>query len=70
MSGYELTGAHTISILANFQGRVPALKTPTIPRLFHDPGWDQDACPNVDILGEPFTSASYRPPFAPGVFNA
>jgi hypothetical protein len=41
-----------------------------MPRLFHDPRWDQDACSNVDIFGETFTSASYRPPFAPGAFNA
>ncbi|KAF3034175.1 hypothetical protein E8E11_000464 [Didymella keratinophila] len=41
-----------------------------MPRLFHLPEWDQDACPNMDILSEPYTSASYRPPFAPGVFNA
>jgi hypothetical protein len=24
----------------------------------------------MDIMGEPYTSASYRPPFAAGVFNA
>jgi hypothetical protein len=62
--------ADNSSILANFHGRIPTLRTPTISRLFHDPAWDQDACSNVDIFGDTFTSASYRPPFAPGVFNA
>lgn len=58
------------SILASFHGRLPAIRMPIVPRLFHLPEWDQDACGNVDILNEPYTSASYRPPFAPGVFNA
>lgn len=61
---------HNASVLANFHGRVPTLRTPTVPRLFHMSEWNQDACPNLDIQGEPYTSASYRPPFAAGVFNA
>ncbi|KAJ6287481.1 hypothetical protein J3E71DRAFT_209112 [Bipolaris maydis] len=58
------------SILASFHGRLPAIRMPIVPRLFHLPEWDQEVCRNIDILNEPYTSASYRPPFAPGVFNA
>ncbi|KAJ5062233.1 hypothetical protein J3E74DRAFT_473850 [Bipolaris maydis] len=53
------------SILASFHGRLPAIRMPIVPRLFHLPEWDQEVCRNIDILNEPYTSASYRPPFAP-----
>ncbi|CAI6233925.1 unnamed protein product [Periconia digitata] len=58
------------SVLASFHNRLPAVREPSVPRLFHDPKWDLDDVANFDIFGEEFTSSSYSPAFAPGVFNA
>ncbi|XPS68923.1 hypothetical protein M3J09_001203 [Ascochyta lentis] len=58
------------SILAALQNKMPALRIPTVPRLFHEQAEPSVLIENVDLFGEIFTSASPRPPFAPGVFNA
>jgi len=58
------------SIIAALQNKTPALQIPTVPRLFHQDLGPLNPIENVDLFGQPFTSASPRPPFAPGVINA
>jgi hypothetical protein len=63
-----LSGTNLESIIAALQNKVPALQKAMVPRLFHN---EEDiSSENVDYFDQPFTSASFRPPFAPGVFNA
>lgn len=58
------------SIIAALQNKIPGLRTPEVPRLFHEEVDLFGSVENVDILGEPFTSASFRPPLTPGIPNA
>jgi hypothetical protein len=61
---------NTSSIIAALQNKTPAIQTPTVPRLFHGDLATSTPFENVDLFGQCFTSASPRPPFAPGVINA
>ena len=38
--------------------------------MFQEPVHLPEPVENVDLFGEPFTSASVRPPFTPGILNA
>jgi hypothetical protein len=58
------------SIIAALQNKTPALRIPTIPRFFQEHASSSEPVENVDLFGEPFTSASFRPPFTPGILNA
>ncbi|KZM20195.1 uncharacterized protein EKO05_0001136 [Ascochyta rabiei] len=58
------------SILAALQNKTPALRKPTVPRLFHEQVEPSGPVENVDLFGQAFTSASPRPQFAPGVLSA
>ncbi|XPS70319.1 hypothetical protein M3J09_002544 [Ascochyta lentis] len=65
-------GAYCLeNIIANLHNKRPERGIPDLPRLFHRrTATLGDVMENVDILGQPFTSSSYRPPFTPGVLNA
>lgn len=62
--------ANLHSIIAALQNKTPDLEIPSVPRLFHEGIDPYLTCENVDLFGQPYTSASFRPPFAPGLLNA
>ena len=63
--------ANEKSNVANLHNKRPKLHIPTVPRLFQKTNVTADnVIENLDIFGQPFTSASYPPPFTPGVLNA
>ena len=58
-------------MIASLHNKRPERRCPTIPRLFYRGNTaSDDVIDNVDILRQPFTSSSYRPPFTPGVLDA
>lgn len=58
-------------MIANLHNKRPDRPIPNVPRLFHTNNASSNAVvDNIDILGLPFTTASYRPPFTPGLLNA
>lgn len=62
--------ANACSIIAALQNKSPALQTPTVARSFDTVITPSMPVENVDLFGQPFTSASPRPPFTPGVLHA